>query len=76
MAEAAEQMQAEEKDRTEVVADFAEGMQELVNDALHVLSAVEIVGVLEVLKSEILIEGNRRRVAADLFGQDLTGGTA
>lgn len=76
MAEAAEQVQAEERDRTEDVADFAQGLQELVNDALNVLTAVEIVGVLELLKSEILIEGNRRRVVAEMFGQDLPGGTA
>lgn len=68
MVEAAEQVQAEERDRTEDVADFAEGLQELVNDALCVLTAVEIVGVLELLKSEVLIEGNRRRMLAEFSG--------
>jgi hypothetical protein len=48
-------------DRTDAVADFAEGMQDLVNKALNFLTAVEIVGVLEVLKSEVLIEGNKQR---------------
>lgn len=50
-----------ERDRTEAISDFAEGLQNLVNNALNVLSAVEIVGVLEVLKSEVLIEGNKQR---------------
>lgn len=68
MAEATEQVQAEERDRTDAVADFAEGLQELVNDALCVLTAVEIVGVLELLKSEVLIEGNRRRMLAEFSG--------
>jgi len=69
MAEAA--VQAEERDRTEDVAYFAEGLQELVNNALNVLTAVEIVGVLELLKSEVLIEGNKQRMLSEF-----TGGTA
>jgi hypothetical protein len=52
-------------DRTEDVADFAEGLQDLVNKALNFLTAVEIVGVLEVLKSEVLIEGNKQRTLVE-----------
>lgn len=61
-------VQAGERDRTEDVADFAGGLQELVNNALNVLTPVEIVGVLELLKSEVLIEGNKQRMLSEFTG--------
>lgn len=66
-----------ERDRTEEVTNFAEGLQNLVNTALNVLTAVEIVGVLELLKSEVLIEGNKQRMLAEcLMEKGLMAGNA
>lgn len=78
--EAVEQEEVVESgDTCNRVADFIEGVQELVNPATRVLTVVEIVGSLELIKNELMAVSRERSLSEALdaaMGEAMLGGNA